>query len=353
MSQSSDAPLVESPNIEHLSPSTYIFRPDPAPVNDNTNTNSQPTSTSPAPNLILLFPWTGAQPQHIAKYTSGYTLRFPSTPIMVIQTFINDLIYRTSSKRRQSLLPAITTILSSSSSSSSSSNLTTNILLHAFSEGGSSTSVQFAKAYLSLTRTRLPIAALILDSCPGTLHLSRLASTARKTCPGQPQLQTLASIAAYAVIATYLGKYLLMGTRDDRLDDPHDLNHRTKRALDDAALWPTTVPRAYLFSKADALIAWRSVLGHARRSERRGTPIFVEVFEESKHCAHIRDEEGGDKKRYWAAVERVWEARVSGRRKGEGVVFGKGKDGVQVKLLELGLADEVERKLCRCSDCVS
>ena len=43
-----------------------------------------------------------------------------------------------------------------------------------------------------------------------------------------------------------------MGDRED-VDDPKDLNAKTKTALND---WDTIVPRAYLFSKADKLINW-------------------------------------------------------------------------------------------------
>jgi hypothetical protein len=73
---------------------------------------------------------------------------------VVITTSINDLTYRTSSKKRRALLPAIAAI-------TCSPTLNTNILLHAFSEGGSSTSVHFAKAFLAQTRRRLPLTALI------------------------------------------------------------------------------------------------------------------------------------------------------------------------------------------------
>jgi hypothetical protein len=150
MSQTSDTPSLDL-SIEHLSPSIFICKPN-IPTIEN---DSAPITTLQPPNLILLFSWTGAQHKHITKYTSGYTARFPTTPIMVITTSINDLTYRTSSKKRRSLLPAITTI-------ANSATLNTNILLHAFSEGGSSTSVRFAKAFRDHTRRRLPLSALIL-----------------------------------------------------------------------------------------------------------------------------------------------------------------------------------------------
>ena len=144
---------------------------------------------------------------------------------------------------------------------------------------------------------------------------------------------------------------MLIGDRED-VDDPKDLNAKTKLALNDHTLWDTTVPRAYLFSKADKLIDWKSVAEHARKSERRGTPVLVEVFEASAHCAHIRAKE--DAERYWAGVQRVWDARVHGTSYLEGTEVGEEKkDGVDVKVRELGLQGSqlVRKKRCTCSDC--
>ena len=211
---------------------------------------------------------------------------------MVITTSINDLTYRTSRKKRRALLPAIAAI-------TSSSTFNTNILLHAFSEGGSSTSVHFAKAFLARTRHRLPLTTLILDSCPGTLHFTNLANTARNTVPNNPTAQVFASLIAYAIVASYWITFLLIGDRED-VDNPKDLNAKTKIALNDRTLWNTMVSRAYLFSKADKLINWRSVLEHARDAESRGALVFVELFEKSSHCAHIRAKE--DAERYWSMV---------------------------------------------------
>src|SRR5271170_5379261 len=88
-------------SVEQLSPNISLYRP-------KVSTGENGSASTPSlkhPNLILLFSWTGAQQKHITKYTSGYFARFPSTPIMVITTSINDLTYRTSSKKCRVLLP--------------------------------------------------------------------------------------------------------------------------------------------------------------------------------------------------------------------------------------------------------
>ena len=344
MSQTSDTCSVGTSSldssIEHLSENSYIYKPRSQP--DSSDASPNPSITLQAPNLILLFSWTGAHPKHIAKYTSGYIDRFPSTPIIVIQTSINDLIYRTSAKKRRSLLPAINAITASPS-------LQSNILLHAFSEGGSSTSVHFAKAFLAATKRRLPITAKVLDSCPGTLHFTSLAKTARNTVPNNPTAQVLGSLVAYTIIASYWTTFLVVGNRED-VEDPKDLYYKTKVSLNDPKLWNTMAPRAYLFSKADKLIGWKSVLEHARSSELRGTPVFVEVFDKSAHCAHIRAPE--DATRYWKCVQKVWDAGVSGSRVGAGVGYEK-KDGLEIQVTDLGDGSQpmMVKKRCTCSDC--
>jgi hypothetical protein len=115
---------------------------------------------------------------------------------MVITTSINDLTYRTSSKKRRALLPVI-------AATACSPTFNTNILLHAFSEGGSSTSIHFAKAFLAQTRRRLSLTALILNSYPGTLHFTNLAHTARNTVPNNPTTQVFASLTAYTITTSY------------------------------------------------------------------------------------------------------------------------------------------------------
>jgi hypothetical protein len=94
------------------------------------------------------------------------------------------------------------------------------------------------------------------------------------------------------------------------------------------------------------------VLEHARDAETRGTPVFVEVFENSAHCAHIREQE--DAERYWGAVQKAWDERVNGSSRvlaETGVGPGK-KEGVDVKVEELGLqGSRPLKKRCTCSDC--
>ena len=118
------------------------------------------------------------------------------------------------------------------------------------------------------------------------------------------------------------------------------------------------MPRTYPFSKADKLINRQSVLEHARDAGSRGTPVFVELFEKSSHCAHIRAKE--DAERYWSTVQKVWDTRVNGvselvegeARQGKKDGFEVKVEEVDVKLQALGLrGSRPAKKRCTCSDC--
>jgi hypothetical protein len=105
-------------------------------------------------------------------------------------------------------------------------------------------------------------------------------------------------------------------------------------------------------------INWQTVLEHACDAESRGTPVFVELFEKSSYCAHIRAEEDGE--RYWSAVQKVWDTRVNGVTELVEDEAREGKeDGIEVKVEEvdvklqaLGLRGSPPvKKRCTCSDC--
>lgn len=82
--------------------------------------------------------------------------------------------------------------------------------------------------------------------------------------------------------------------------------------------------------------------------------MFVELFEKSSQCAHIRAKE--DAERYWSTVQKVWDTRISGVSELVEDEAGQGKkDGfeeVDVKPQALGLRGlRPAKKRCTCSDC--
>lgn len=316
------------PSFVYIAPSIHFRRAKTVAA----DSDSESTINLQDPELILLFTWTGAQPHHIAKYTSGYTKLFPSSPIMVITTSTKDLLYRTSAKKQRSLIPAILTILSS--------HLDSNFLVHCFSEGGAHKSVQFAKAFLKTTGRRLPVSALCLDSAPGNLQYTKMAQACRKTAKGNPAVEVATSLLAFAVAASYWTAYPVIS--DDDREHSKRLFTKSRRELNNPGLWDVRAPRCYLFSSTDQIANPGSVIKHARSAEKLGTEVFLTQFENTDHCGHTKSPANAD--RYWAAVQRTWDA-TSGSTSSSNTQYGAAVDKKHPDFYPPALAIEKEANM--------
>lgn len=251
------------------------------------------------PSLIILFTWTGAHPRHISNYVASYTTLFPSSAIMVITTSLNDLIYRTTKTKHDTLAPAISTILSE--------GLSTSVLVHAFSEGGAHKAVHFARAFQSQSDgQKLPILGLLLDSCPGNLHFTKMASVWRRaTATSSLATRIAGSVAAYAVVTSYIATYFLIG--DVFIEDSKKLFTKTGRSINNPALWDTNVPRCYLLSRRDKLSPCKNIIKHANEAKILGNPgVHITQFDNSAQCDHLAE----DAWKYWSAVGELWDTAV-------------------------------------------
>ena len=316
------------PSFVRIAPSIH-FRRAKAVAADS---DSESTMNFQDPEFILLFTWTGAQPRHIAKYTSGYTKLFPSSPIMVITTSIKDLLYRASAKKQRSLIPAILTILTS--------DLDSNFLVHCFSDGGAHKSVQFAKAFLKTTGRRLPVSALCLDSAPGNLQYTKMAQACRKTAKGSPTVEIVTSLLAFMVAASYWTAYPVIS--DDDREHSKRLFTKSRRELNNPGLWDVRTPRCYLFSNTDQITNPESVIEHARCAEELGAEVFLTQFESTDHCGHIKSP--ADANRYWAAVQRTWDA-TSGSTSSSNTQYGVVVDKEHPDFYPPALATEKEANM--------
>ncbi|KAF2651462.1 hypothetical protein K491DRAFT_89904 [Lophiostoma macrostomum CBS 122681] len=241
-----------------------------------------------APDLILLFTWTGAHGRHILKHADTYQSLFPSSTIMIITTSIKDLWFRNSRSQPRRLRPAINRILAYKHID--------NILVHAYSEGGSNKVVEFADAYRVETGVRLPCTALLLDSTPGHPRYLRLCNAARLSLPSIPILGVLGFGICVVVLGIFWILYrCIKGWENNFIS-------RTRRKLLDDTIWDLTVPRCYFFSQADELIWWKDVLQHARESIEMGVPVLHVCFQRSAHCRHAADYPIS----YWDAVAMTW-----------------------------------------------
>ena len=290
-------------DLKQLSPNVYLLEPatkeDATPTASITS-KSIASSDTPLPKLIILFTWMGAAPSHISKYISGYRDHFPSSRLLIIRNSPADLFYRSSSTQRRWLAPAIDVLLSTISvleKIEQNKQQKPDLLIHIFSNGGSTQLLNFLRTYYLATSSNVfPSHIKILDSCPGTATFQRSVRAMAVGLPPAQPLRLLLLIVTYIVIAAYWLAFSL-----NVISDPIGL---IRRGLNDKALIKGELKRGYIYSEADQMVDWRVVEEHARDAEAKGFVVRREKFVESGHVAHMRV---GGGVRYWGIVEGMWE----------------------------------------------
>ena len=301
------------------------------------------------PDLIIITSWTGAAPKYVAKYTASHNALYPGVPILVITTSVADLVIRSTSHNITALGPAVKYLLSRETAPAAAAShgpirhahlnrhpqaelpfepRFSSILLHVFSEGGAYKAVCLAHAYLGSTghASCLPIAALILDSTPGTPRPRRLAIGLRQALPNsKPNPITRALRTALSAGVVWLAWAALHLRRHTAGDGEGDFISQTRKALNDEQLWGDLrgVPRTYLFGEEDEVIWWGDVDSHGVESAMANEGGFGSLmvrFKGTGHCAHVRGET--NKIVYWEAVKKTWQARQDG---GLGFTLGFGR----------------------------
>ncbi|KAF2621853.1 hypothetical protein BU25DRAFT_228452 [Macroventuria anomochaeta] len=272
------------PGFQSIAPSIWVR------ICFSISTQSEDDST---PCLIILMTWTGAHNRYISSYTSKYASMFPSSRMMVITTSAKDFIFRSSARKQKRLQQAVDYILSLRAELPLGRK---GILLHLFSEGGTNKGCELASAYRAATDTRLPISAMYLDSTPGHPRYLRLCSALSKSFPPVFVLRHLAKVTAVIVLGlVWVLYHVFIGYENNPVS-------RSREQLHDRMLFDLTVPRCYLYSKNDALIAWQDVYEHAGESMERCGCVTEVIFADSGHVDHAKIEP----KRYWDTVKSVW-----------------------------------------------
>lgn len=243
---------------------------------------------SSAPSLIIILSWTGAQGKHVAKYADTYKTLYASTPILIITTSAKDLCFRSSERKQERLGPAVNRIRTYGN--------VDNILIHAFSEGGSNKAVELAEAYRNSTGVRLPCSALCLDSTPGLPRFRRLCNALSLSLPPNPIFRCTGLLLGGVV----LGGIWIVYTGFKGYDN--NVVSQTRRRLYDQRFWHLDAPRAYLYSTSDALIASEDVQEHAKEAIAKNIPVVDACFHKSAHCRHAAE----DADKYWDAVVTAW-----------------------------------------------
>ena len=227
--------------------------------------------------------------KHIAKYTQQYRQQYPDAEILVIESGVAEMIYRSNSSQQLWLQPARDVLLSHTSQHAQGHGQR-QAILHIFSNGGSQCAIQLATSLPESIRLQA-FSAIILDSCPGTATYQRTVQALTLSMPKSPLTKYLGlPILHFVLCLLYLALFV---TRAE------DTITRIRNQLNDHRLFSPDVPRLYIYSKADKLVPYQDVKSHADDAKIKGYRATSEVlFEDSAHCAHamVHREE------YWQAV---------------------------------------------------
>ncbi|KAK0641736.1 hypothetical protein B0T16DRAFT_334240 [Cercophora newfieldiana] len=259
--------------MEPLSPTISLYRP-----------TTPPTKTDPAaPKLILLASWTAAQDPHIAKYITKYQSLYPSSQILLIKSPYAQIFSPTTIPA--AVAPAVPVLKALNLSSE-----TPELLIHLFSNGGSSSISGLYEAYAPEI---VPAHVTILDSAPSETNIS---GSVAFFSVGWSAVQRVLLLPVIYLVATTASVAIAVGARTDWMKawgDSH--NDRGKNR---------EVRRVYMYSEGDELVSFRFVEAHAKHAEEKGFAVRLERFEGTPHVAHAR---GASEERYWGLVRAAWE----------------------------------------------
>ncbi|KAI0181214.1 hypothetical protein GGR52DRAFT_577791 [Hypoxylon sp. FL1284] len=286
MSSSAATPAKSRPLsfMERLDPLVSFYQP----------SESEPSSSGP--RLIIIAGWTNARDVHVAKYIVKYQALYPASQILLLKSTMKHIIRPSligpSMKHAASVVRA--TFPSSASQTPTSSS--PQLLIHMFSNGGSSSIANLYEQYAALAGPsndkRLPPHVTIFDSCPGVYSIPHAVAFVSVSLSSFQQL--IAAPILYLWAAVWSAA-IALGILPDSLSDwgkTHNAGGNTNEAR-----------RVYIYSPSDALIDYKAVEAHAAEAHTKGFSVMLEKYESSAHVAHLRKDEG----RYWEIVRKVME----------------------------------------------
>lgn len=248
--------------------------------------NSDSSSTyADVDELVIMCSWMGAAKRHIAKYVAGYQKQLPDARILLIQSSLSQVTWQSNKHQQRQLAPAVAVIRSMAKTSQA-----TKIILHIFSNGGAQSYCQLGAAYRGETGRHLPVSSIICDSSPGRATWRLSAEAMVLSLPKNPVLRLIGTVLIHLIIAmVFLG---------DELFGIENVIDKARRQLLDPAFLPPSVPRVYLYSKADRLVLWQDVADHAQAARDKGIEVHEVVFERSAHVSHVMESDT----KYWQYI---------------------------------------------------
>ncbi|KAI2601821.1 hypothetical protein GGR54DRAFT_626797 [Hypoxylon sp. NC1633] len=272
--------------METLDPFVSLYRPEAS-----TSTTTTSENATNQPQLIIVASWTGAKAVHIAKYIVKYQTLYPTSQILLLQSTMNHIIRPSligpSMKHAASVVRAIFQAQMSSSP---------RILVHMFSNGGSSSIANLYEQYAALAGPsddkRLPPHVTVFDSCPGVWSIPHAVAFVGV---GLSSFQKLIAAPILYAWAAAWSTSMALGLLPDSLGDWGKAHNESGNTAE--------MRRVYIYSPSDALIDYKAVEAHAADAQSKGFSVTLERYEGTAHVAHLRKDEG----RYWEIVRRIME----------------------------------------------
>lgn len=258
------------------------------------------------PRLVLLCAWTDASPKNIKKYVDGYQALYPLSPVLVAHTSSIDFFSGTDglTQRTAPAVEMIRHILDAKNDNYEGAGL----LAHAISNGGSSHLACIARKYHSDTQQPLPADSLVLDSTPTRPTFSPLLKSVSMALPRHSlirlPLQMAISVGLFVVFI--LPRWFGMRNVGDRtFVDLNSLGPAEEGDNGSQEWIRNKAMRTYIYSYKDELCPAEEITFHFEKAQDRGFRVRREVWEESGHAAHMKD----DPQRYWNIIAGSWEDR--------------------------------------------
>jgi hypothetical protein len=246
-----------------------------------------------SPKVIILATWLGgASASRIAVYCRGYQAAYPTASILLLRTVLSDITVKSSAVVQAQLKPAHDFLLSAFPPNRSHTH--DKAVLHMFSHGGCNTALQLSRLLREGAFSAafpIPLIGVILDSCPGSSSFIKAYSGAVYSLPQSRIIG--ANLLGRACLVPIIGTISMLQSCG-LLSSVEDL----RRELNDFNSFGA-VPRLYLHSKGDRLVAAEDVASHAAEI---GTVLLVsrETWDFAEHVALPLE----DAQRYWTAVRR-------------------------------------------------
>lgn len=298
-SSTKQGPLSSFTRISDL---VYLYRPGDG---RKTWADSGSSASTKSPRLIVVASWLDAREPHIAKYTTRLQALYPDSPILLIRSFTRQVTINARSHPMR-IEPAVPVIRSITAEAEGGGRLP-EMLIHVFSNGGSTTLKHLYGVYAESARpgeaAGLPSHVTVFDSAPGRWHWGRTVAGFMASLSGTSWAVRLAMRPLlHLMCAVYWVLYVPWG-RTGAMEQSWLVHNDRAKNLSEQG-------RTYIYSEVDELVDYRDIEDHAAAAHEAGYVTRLEKFSGSQHVGHVRV----DQERYWSIVRDSWENKPAGER---------------------------------------